>query len=48
MIEESEYCSKMIKIEFDKSFFMVEKDHEDIENPQKYWICKKIYIKKVR
>ena len=45
MINESEYCSKVIETEFNKSLVMSEKDYEDFKNSAKCWISKKAYEK---
>ena len=44
MIEESKYCSDMMKRHFNKEFVMSKKDNEDFENSTKFWICDNDYI----
>ena len=44
MIEESKYCSDMMKRHFNKEFVMSKKDDEDFENSIKFWICDNDYI----
>ena len=43
MIEESKYCSDMMKRHFNKEFAMSKKDIEDFENSTKFWICDNDY-----
>ena len=44
MIEESKYCSDVMKKHFNKELVMTKKDNEDFENSTKYWICDNDYI----
>ena len=44
MIEESKYCSDVMKIYFNKELVMIEKDNADFENSTKCWICDNDYI----
>ena len=39
MIEETKYCSDLIKKHFNKELVMTKKDNEDFENSTKCWIC---------
>ena len=39
MIKESEFCSKIIEIEFNKFLVLTEKDQEDVNNSTKCWSC---------
>ena len=39
MIEESKYCSDLIKKHFNKEPVMTKKDNGDFENSTKHWIC---------
>ena len=39
MIEESKYCTDMMKKHFNKKLMMTKKDDEDFENSNKCWIC---------
>ena len=43
MIKESEYCFKVNESQFNKSLVMTEKYHEDFNNSNKCWICKRAY-----
>ena len=44
MIEESKYCSDMMKKYFNKEIVMTKKGNEDLENSTKCWICHNDYI----
>ena len=44
MIEESKYCSEVIKKHFNKELVMAKKDNENFKNSTKYWICDNTYI----
>ena len=44
MIEESRYCSNVMKTHFNKELVMTKDDNEDFENSTKYWICDNDYI----
>ena len=44
MVEESKYCSHMIKIYFNKELIITKKDHEDFKNSAKCWICDDDYV----
>ena len=44
MIEESKYCSEVIKKHFNKEFVMTKEDNEDFKNSTKCWICDNGYI----
>ena len=44
MIEESQYCSEVIKKHFDKELVMNKEGNEDFENSTKCWICDNDYI----
>ena len=44
-IEESKYCSDVIKTRFDKEFVMIKEDNEDFENSTKCSICGNDYVK---
>ena len=39
MIEESKYCSAVMKKHFNKELVMTKEDNEDFENSAKFWIC---------
>ena len=39
MIEESKYCSNVMKKHFHKELLMTKKDNEDLESSTKFWIC---------
>ena len=39
MIEESKYCSDVIKKNFNKELVMTKEDNKDFENSIKCWIC---------
>ena len=44
MIEESKYCSDVMKKHFNKKLVMMEEDNEDFENLTKRWICHSDYV----
>ena len=44
MIEESKYCSDVMKNHYNKEPVMTKKDNEDFENSTKCWICNNDYI----
>ena len=44
MIEESKYCSKVMKKHFNKELVMTKEDNEDFKNSTKCWICVNDYI----
>ena len=44
IIEESKYCSDVMKKHFKKEFVMTKEDNEDFKNSTKCWICDKDYI----
>ena len=44
MIEESEYCSDVIKKYFHKELVMTKKGNEYFENFSKCWICDNAYF----
>ena len=44
MIEESKYCSDVMKKYFKKEFVMTKKDNEDFNNSFKCWICDNTYV----
>ena len=45
MIDESKYCSDVMKKYFNKEFVMAKKDNEGFENSTKCWICDNDYVK---
>ena len=45
MIEESKYCSDVMKKHFDKESVMTKEINEDFENASKYWTCDNVYVK---
>ena len=44
MIEESKYCSDVIKKIFKKELVMTKEDNENLKNSTKFWICDNDYI----
>ena len=44
MIQESKYCSDVMKKHFNKELVMTKKDNEAFENSTKCWICDNDYI----
>ena len=44
MIEESKYCSNVIKNHFNKELVMTKKYNEDFKNSIKCWICGNDYV----
>ena len=43
MIEESKYCSNVMKEHVDKQLVMTKEDNEDFKNSTKFWICDNDY-----
>ena len=48
MIEESKYCSDVMKKYFTEEFLMTKEDIEDFENSNKCWICDSYYVDNVK
>ena len=44
MIEESIYCSDVMKKHFNKELVMTEEDNENFKNSDKCWICDNDYV----
>ena len=44
MIEESKYCSHVMKNNFNKDFAMTKKDNEDLKESTKCCICDNEYV----
>ena len=44
MIEESKYCSDVMKKYSNKKLVMTKKDHENFDNSTKFWICDNTYF----
>ena len=44
MIEESKYCTDIIKKHFNKQLVMTKKDAEDFGDSTKCWICDDVYV----
>ena len=44
MIEESKYCSDVMKKHFNKELEMTKEDNEDFKNSTKCWICDNDYV----
>ena len=44
MIEESKYCSEVMKKHFTKELVMTKEDNEDFNNTTKCWICDNDYV----
>ena len=44
MIEESKYCTNIMKKHFNKELVMTKKDDENFENSTKCWICDNVCI----
>ena len=44
MIEESKYCSEVIKIRLNKELVTTKIDDDDVKNSTKYWICDNTYV----
>ena len=44
MIEQSKYCSDMMKKHFNKKLLVTKKGDEDFENSTKCWICAMIML----
>ena len=45
MIEESKYCSEMMKKHFNKDLVMTIENNENFKNSTKCWICDNDYVK---
>ena len=44
MLEESKYCSDLMRKHFKKELVMTKKDDDDFENSTKYQICDNVYV----
>ena len=44
MIEESKYCSEVMKKHFNKELVMTKEDNENFKNCTKCWICQNDYV----
>ena len=44
MVEESKYCSDVMKKHFNKELVMTNKDNENFKSSTKCWICDNDYI----
>ena len=44
MIEESKYCSDVIKKQFSKELVMTKEDNKDFKNSTKCWICDNDFV----
>ena len=44
MVEESKYCSDVIKKNYNKELKMTKNDNEDFKNFTKWWICDNEYV----
>ena len=44
MIEDSKYCSEVMKKHFNKEIVMTKEDNDDIKNATKCWLCDDDYI----
>ena len=44
MVEESKYCSVVMKKHFNKKHVMTKEDDKDFENSAKCWICDNAYV----
>ena len=44
MIEESKYCSDVMKKYFNKELVMTKEENQDFKNSTKCWICDNYYI----
>ena len=44
MIEDSKYCSDIIKIHFNKKLVMTKEDNEDCNNSFRCWFCDHAYV----
>ena len=44
MIEETKYCSDVVKKHFNKEVIMTKEDNEDFTNSTKCWICENDYV----
>ena len=44
MIEESKYCSDVMKKHFNKELMMTKEDNENFKNSTKCWICDNDYV----
>ena len=46
MIEESKYCSDVMKKHFNKELVMTKEDNENFKDSTKCWICDEDYVNK--
>ena len=44
MIEESKYCSDVMKKYFNKELVMIKEENQDFKNSTKCWVCDNYYI----
>ena len=44
VIEESKYCSEVMKKHFNKELVMTKEDNENFQNSSKCWICDNSYV----
>ena len=44
MMEESKYCSDMMKKHFNKKLVMIKEENKDFENSTRRWICDNDYV----
>ena len=44
MIEESKYCTDVMKKNFNEELVMIKEENEDFENFTKCWICEESYV----
>ena len=44
MIEESKYCTEVMKKYFNKEFVMTKEDNENFKSSTKSWICDNDYV----
>ena len=44
MIEESKYCSQVMKNHFNKELVMAREDNGNFKNSAKYWICDNDFV----
>ena len=44
MVEESKFCTDIMKKYFNKELMMTKEDDEDFENSNKCWICDNVYV----
>ena len=45
MIEEIRYCSRAMKMHFNKKLVITKEDNENFEGSTEYWVCGNAFVK---